>query len=202
MADNSSRATACLYMATLIPLHIVHCWFMTMQEERAAAPLSLDRPIPLLDLQYPPASPVHMSLQYFSRLLQTACVTSSIDSHPTECQCRESDSWIFDWFGSLTGCVHCNQAWKTDQLPAVLTELVHSKSEFLVNRLLRMIFAAITNLEMRVKERLSALPYSLFIVCDRRQSLDKRIHVAKQFCCALDCCVPRGAASSIKAHCQ
>ena len=71
--------------------------------------------------------------------------------------------------------VNSNQAWKTDQLPAVLTELVHSKSEFLVNRLLRMIFAAITNLEMRVKERLSALPYSLFIVCDRRQSLDKRI---------------------------
>ena len=98
--------------------------------------------------------------------------------------------------------VNSNQAWKTDQLPAVLTELVHSKSEFLVNRLLRMIFAAMTNLEMRVTERLSALPYSLFIVCDRRQSLDKRIHVAKQFCYALDCCVPRGAASSIKAHCQ
>lgn len=77
MCDPRTLMIAVSFAVALTPLQYVFAWMLETLEIRCADPLSPTKPIPLLDLMFPPASPAHLVLQYYGQ-----CLLSPVGKFP------------------------------------------------------------------------------------------------------------------------
>jgi hypothetical protein len=69
VTDPTTPMTGSVMVLAFAPLRFTFAWFLRVAELRESTPAALSRPVPALDLQFGPCSPVHFALQFYSKIL-------------------------------------------------------------------------------------------------------------------------------------